>query len=216
MFDKVMQFISSKYLKFTDDEIWFGKDRMIIYTLGWVVNQIHMNQKLFGTDYAASIYLSSKKQGIELIKTHITPMKKLLNPIVKLSSDLANAFGFIAIRSLKINHERTLMIISGRSSVAELYKKTFGSSDSPIDSVLSGVFAGAMACFSEKPIYGVELECSAQDGVGECTWAIGDIESVLNYTKKLFPARVEYAGKILELLQKTEKADLEGKSEKVF
>ena len=77
MTNKITQFIASKYIKFGDDEITFGKERVVVYSLEQLVDQDYLNQRLFGADYNALLYAIAKKQSKYFVKTHGVPLKKL-------------------------------------------------------------------------------------------------------------------------------------------
>ncbi len=203
MIDRITQFITSKYLRFADDEIRFGKDRVVIYSLEQIVDQSHLNQKLFGLRYQLSVYESAMKVGNEFIRNHAMPMKKLLNPVIKISSEVISSFGFVIVRAIKVDDSENSMFIAGSSSIAELYKKKYGNSNMPVDLLLSGVFAGALQYFSQRPVYCVELSCSAQKDVEECVWFSGSREEILKYTNRFFSKNVERVTNMLDSLEKT-------------
>jgi predicted hydrocarbon binding protein len=198
---KLIQFISSRYLRFAENEIWFGKERVLICSLEQIVEQSYLSQK-FGLDYQASVYLSAYKEGLEFTRGHTVPMKKLLNPVIKLSSETLSSFGHCTIRTIKVNEKDMSMYIAGNSAAATMYKKKYKSTTSPIDFILSGLFAGALECFSQKPAYCVELKCSAQEDSTECIWIAGSKEKVLDYTSRFFPEKTQFVEDVFDSIEK--------------
>jgi hypothetical protein len=201
---EIVQFIASKYIKFGDHEITFGKERVVIYSLEQLVDQIYLNQKLFGADYNALLYTIAKKQSTYFVKNHGVPIKKLFNLVVQLSSDVLSAFGAVKIRTVKVDEKRTSMFIAGSSSIAKFYKKKYGFSDTQIDFILCGAYAGALECLSKTQTYCIELECSAQKNIDECKWFAGSPQNILEQVNNYYPESVERVTKLLDLLQKTE------------
>jgi hypothetical protein len=200
--NRIMQFITSKYLKFGEGEIWFGKEQVVVYSLPERVEELHNNLKLFGLDYGLSMFLSSKNEGSRIIRNNIVPLKKILSPVVSLSCETISSLGYGPIRTLKVDEKEGFMVLVGRSTIADEYKKTYGASESPIDFILGGVFTGSLEVFSNKMEYCVEIKCSAQKDVEECVWVVGSREKILNYTKQFAPESVEWANTVLNYMNK--------------
>lgn len=202
--NRIMQFITSKYLKFGDGEVWFGKEEVVIYFLSQAVRDLYYNLGQFGLDYGASMFLSAKTEGNNFVKNNIIPIKKILTPVVTLSCELISSFGYGPIKTIKVDDKEGFMVLLGKSTIANEYKKRHGPSAIPVDFLLGGLFSGALELFTNEKTYCVETRCSAQKDVEECVWVIGNREKILNYARQFSPESIESAIETIDLINKNE------------
>ena len=200
--NRIMQFITSKYIRFGEGEVWFGKKQIIIQFLREIVKEVHFCLKLFGVAYGASMFISAREEGNRIIKNNLIPIKKVLNPVVNLSCEVIGSFGYGPVRTIKVDDKENFMVLVGKSSIADEYKKQYGSAENPIDFMLGGLWAGALEPFSQKQACCVEIRCSAQKDVQECVWVVGSREKILDYAKKFAPESLEWSNKFLDAISK--------------
>jgi len=198
MLRKVEQYLAARYMRFDEGQIWFGKDRIVLYFVPQLVTEFITNRDIFGLKYCALTFLTGRKQGNNFVQKHGIPLKKLLTSVVELSCDILNTFGFGTFRTLKVDTKEGFMVLVGKSTFAEDIKKNFGGSETPVDFMLSGLFAGALQYYMKKPIYAVETRCVAQREIQECVWVIGSQEQIKHYVEKISPERLNWTIKILE------------------
>ena len=185
---KISQYLASKYLRFSGQEIWFGKERLVFYFVPHLAEEFSINQKVFGLKYGAACFLAGRTAGRNFVEKHAFPLKKLLTPVVEMSCSMLNTFGFGVFRTLRVR-EDGFMVVVGESNLAkELKQKNF--SEKPVDFALSGVFAGALSCFSTEKFYAVETKCCAQKNVEECVWVAGTEKSIFGHVKEFSPEAV--------------------------
>jgi predicted hydrocarbon binding protein len=200
--NRIMQFITSKYLKFGEGEIWFGKKQIIIYFLSEMVNELYYGLRLFGTEYGASMFISAREEGNRFIKNNLISIKKILSPVVNLGCEVIGSFGYGQVRTIKVDEKENFMVLVGKSIIADEYKREHGASEYPIDFMLGGLWAGALEPFSQKRAYCVEVRCSAQKDVEECVWVVGSKDKIRDYVTQFAPESLDWANKFLDSVDK--------------
>lgn len=201
--DKISRYLSARYLRFEDEQIWFGKEQVVFYFVQHLVNEFLMNRQIFGSEYGAVSFLAGREAGHGFVERHGIPLKKLLTPVVEMSCSVLNTFGFGSFRTVKVM-EGGFMVVAGKSVLAMNVKQKALSKE-PIDFALGGVFAGALGFFSSKPIYSVEVKCCAQKNVNECVWVAGSEKSIIEYVEEFSPKQVGFAKSVLSEIMKVEK-----------
>ena len=204
MLDKLLQYITSKYLKFDNGQLFFGKDRVVLYFVPQLAHEFLSYKNLFGTDYCVNSFLLGRETGVHFVETHAVPMKKMLTPVVALSCDILGTFGFGKFRTLKVEEKDRFMVVVGNSTIGTEIKKSFGGSLEPVDFSLGGVFAGALQYFSKMLVYAVEIRCCAQKDVSECVWVCGSEEKIESYVKEFSPELLTTTTSMLEKIKKGE------------
>ncbi|MBI4044852.1 MAG: hypothetical protein HY392_04035 [Candidatus Diapherotrites archaeon] len=201
--EKIRQYISSRYLRFGEEEIWFGKERVLFYFAPHLAEEFSINRRIFGLKYCAACFLAGRTAGHAFVEKHGVPLKKILTPVVELSCTVLTAFGFGSFRTLKVREEG-FMVVAGKSTLAkEIKQKMF--SQKPVDFALAGVFAGALSCFSSEKFYAVETKCCAQKNVDECVWVAGTEKSILGHVNEFSPENLMWAKEFLAEVKTLEK-----------
>ena len=204
MLKKLEQYLSSHYLRFDNDQILFGKDRMVFYVTSHLAREFTYNRNLFGVSYCINMFLAGRDRGLEFVQKHGIPLKKMLTPVVQISCDLLNTFGFGVFRTIKVDSKEGFMVVVGKSAIAQEIKKNFNCSEEPVDFMLGGLFAGAAEYFMKERRYAVETICAAQSEIQECVWVIGTQEQIINYVKNISPERLDWTNKILDEVKSAE------------
>lgn len=212
MFDLIKRYVAEKYMQFKDGQIWFGKERIAFYFVPHLVREFSLNYKTHGLKYCANQFIAGRKQGLVFVKEHGVPLMKSLTPVVKISCEVLNVFGFGTFRTIKVEDKKGFMVIAGKSTLGNELKSQ-KASPVPIDFMLGGLFAGALQHYTKKPMYAVETACTAQKEVQECVWVIGSKTHILSYIKEFSPDKTEWANKILGQIEEVEK-DLEKQGDK--
>jgi len=204
MLEKLMQYITTKYMKFDNGTITFGKEKVTIYFLSQLANEFLLNYKVCGMDYCAAMFLEGKEQGKTFVKTHGLPLKKVLTPIVGFALEILGTFGFGTFRTLKVDSKNGFMVIAGKSSIASEIKRKGKSIGIPIDFMLSWLFAGALETFSGRKMYCIETKCVANKDVEECIWVVGDRTGINKYIKEFSPESKSLSKKVLDAIKAVE------------
>jgi predicted hydrocarbon binding protein len=204
MFDLIKRYVAERYMQFKDGQIFFGKEGIVFYFTPHLSTEFFINYKLLGLDYCANMFLAGRKQGQIFVKQHGIPLMKSLTPVVKISCEILNTFGFGTFRTIKVDDKNGFMVLAGKSSLA-MEIKSNKPSKIPIDFMLGGLFAGASQQYLKKPMYAVETSCVAQKETQECVWIIGCEENILEYIKKFSPDKIKWANKIINKIKNNEK-----------
>ena len=204
MLKKLEQYLTARYLRFDEDQIWFGKERIVLYFTPHLATEFLVNKDIYGFKYCASMFLAGRQRGIAFVQKHGVPIKKFLTPVVQISCDVLNMFGFGTFRTLKVDEKEGFMVLVGKSTFAEEIKKNFQGSETPVDFMLGGLFAGALQYYVKKPMYAVETMCVAQREIQECVWVVGTQEQIRQYVEKISPERLDWMNKILEQIKSLE------------
>lgn len=211
MFDLIKRYVAERYMQFKDGQIWFGKERIVFYFVPHLTREFSVNYKNHGLDYCANMFLAGRQQGITFVKQHGVPLMKSLTPVVKISCEVLNTFGFGTFRTIKVEDKKGFMVLAGKSTLGRDLKSN-KPSKIPIDFMLGGLFAGALQHYTKKPMYAVETTCVAQKDVQECVWVIGSRKNILHYIQDFSPDKLEWANTILDKVEDVEK-ELEGKGD---
>lgn len=204
MFDLIKQYVAEKYMQFRDGQILFGKERIVFYFVPHLVREFSINYSTNGLDYCAKMFLAGRKQGHVFVQGHGVPLMKSLTPVVKISCEVLNMFGFGTFRTIKVDEQNGFMVLAGTSTIA-IDLKTAKPSDIPIDFMLGGLFAGALQYYTKKPMYSVEIKCVAQKDVQECIWVIGNRKNIIKYVQEFSPDKTKWANAILDKIEDVEK-----------
>lgn len=204
MLRKVEQYLAARYMRFDEGQIWFGKDRIVLYFIPQLVTEFITNKEVFGLKYCALMFLTGREQGNNFVQKHGIPLKKLLTSVVELSCEILNTFGFGTFRTLKVDTKEGFMVLVGKSTFAEDIKRNYRGSEIPVDFMLGGLFAGALQFYTKKPMYAVETLCVAQREIQECVWVVGNQEQIKQYVEKISPERLDWTNKFLEEIKALE------------
>jgi predicted hydrocarbon binding protein len=204
MFDLIKRYVAERYMQFKDGQIWFGKEGVVFYFTPHLTTEFDFNYKTLGLEYCANMFLAGRKQGQIFVKQHGIPLMKSLTPVVKISCEILNTFGFGTFRTIKVDDKNGFMVLTGKSTLASNIKSN-KPSKIPIDFMLGGLFAGASQQYLKKPMYAVETSCVAQKESQECVWIIGSEENILHYVKKFSPDKIEWTNQIISKIKDSEK-----------
>jgi len=204
MFKQLEQYLTTKYMRFDNGQVWFGKERIGFYFMPHLATEFITCKKVFDLKYCAAMFLAGRERGKNFVEKNGVPLKKILTPVVQLSCDVLNTFGFGTFRTLKVDDEKGFMVLSGKSTFADEIKKNFAISDIPVDFMLGGLFAGATEYFMKEKRYAVETRCTAQKDVQECVWVIGTEEQIIDYVQKFSPESKEWTTQILKEIKQLE------------
>ncbi len=200
-----MQYITTKYMRFDNGTITFGKEKVVIYFLPHLVREFRFNYKASGMRYCATMFLAGKEQGKTFVKSHGLPLKKVLTPVVGFALEILGTFGFGNFRTLKVDQKNGFMVIAGKSIIANEIKKTGQSVNTPVDFMLAGLFTGALETFTGKNMYCVETKCAADKDVEECVWVVGNEAGINKYINEFSPESKALSKKVLGAIKAMEK-----------
>jgi len=204
MFKQLEQYLTTKYMRFDEGQVWFGKERIGFYFMPHLATEFLTCKKAFGLKYCAAMFLAGRERGKLFVKKHGVPLKKILTPVVQISCDVLNTFGFGSFRTLKVDDKDGFMVLLGKSTLANEVKKNFETSPEPVDFMLGGLFAGAAEYFMKDKRYAVETRCAAQKDVQECVWVIGREDQIRRYVTKFSPESKEWTDAILKEIKTLE------------
>lgn len=198
MFKQIEQYLTTKYMRFDDGQVWFGKERIGFYFMPHLATEFLTLKRTLGLKYCAAQFIAGREKGKSFVTKHGVPLKKILTPVVQISCDVLNTFGFGTFRTLKVDDKTGFMVLAGKSTFGDEIKRNFELSEIPVDFMLGGLFAGAAEFFMKDRRYAVETRCVAQKDVQECVWVIGTEKQIKEYVEKFSPESKEWANKILE------------------
>jgi len=204
MFGFLKKFMLTGYLKFEEDKIRFGKDGLVFYFTPQLVSEHEANWAVGGLRYGCAQYIAAKYEGHRFVKNHGVSMLKTLTPVVKLSLEVLQNFGWGRLKTYKVDEKKGFMVITGKSTLAEEIKRLSRPQDHPIDFMLGGLFAGALEYFSEEKIYTVEIVCCSQKDRQSCTFVSGTPESIYGYVEEFAPETRGWAEQVIEETSRTE------------
>jgi predicted hydrocarbon binding protein len=207
MFDFLKKFMISGYLSFKDDYIKFGNEKMVFYFVPHLVDEFNVHSKLFGLDYGAAQFLVGRMAGYDFVKRHGSPIGKNLTQVIETSQTALNALGWGKFSVWKADENKEYLLIKAeKSTIADEIKLTLGPQETPVDFLLSGLFAGATSFYCKSNIYCIETMCRAQRNVQMCEFFASTDDRLLHFIKEFSPDKVNYASSMLDKIKKLEKA----------
>ena len=205
MFNVFKRYVDEKYINFENGQIWFGRERIVLYISLYSVRDLFLNRVLYGGRYLATKFLVSRKESQIVLQQHGTPNKSLFASPIDTILQIMNLFGMgYAFRIVQSDAAMGFAVVTGVSSLG-LEAKERGGSEETIDFVIGGLLAGAVQYFTKKPTYAVELSCVAQGSANECIWVIGSRKDILDYVKTSFSKKVDLAKAALDNIEAAEK-----------
>lgn len=197
---------SLRYLKYTQDSILFGKDRIAFYFLPQLAKEFVYERSVNGLDYCIASFLASKSNGMNFVKSHVTSFQKDLAHVVDMSCEALNAFGWGTFKTLKVREDEPFILIKGETSnLAEEIKTQYGSQKDPVDFALSGIFSGAFQAYSRKKVYVVELNCKSQRNVRNCSFIGGTEANIKVFVEENTPDLQKYIDSLFMSIHDLEK-----------
>lgn len=204
MFDFLKKFMLTGYLKFDDDKIRFGKDGLVFYFTPQLVNEHEANWIVNGLRYGCAQYAAAKYEGYRFVENHGIGMLKTLTPVVKLSLEVLQNFGWGRLKTYRVDEKKGFMVITGKSTIAEELKRRSRPQDHPIDFMLGGLFAGALEYFSKERVFTVEIMCCSQKDKQSCTFVSGTPENIYSYVEDFAPEMMNWAKQVIGETRKIE------------
>jgi hypothetical protein len=209
MFDLFKRYVDEGYMQFDNrGDIWFGKERLIIYVGLMSAMEFAFDSEISGWRYLATRFIASRREGYIMIQQHGAPdMKELVSPL-NVGLKVMETFGMGTFRIVKADSEKGFAVITGSSTLGKDTKEE-KASESPIDFMIGGLLAGVVGYYTKRQEYAVELSCVSQKDSNECVWVVGDRQAIMDYIQKASPDRVELGNKTLDEIEGVER-ELEG------
>lgn len=202
--DTIGKYTASKYMRFGEGEMWFGKQRAAFNFMPIMAKDFIINNGPSDGRYAATLFLSAKRTGYEDARQHSVPLVKSWTPGVRIGIEWLDMFGLGVFRSVRADNKEGFMVIVGRAEFG-LEMKSEGQITEPVDFVIAGLIAGFVEYYVKTPIYVVETSCIAQKNVDECIFVGGHRKDIVDYVKKFSPDKLETAGRTLDTIEAVEK-----------
>jgi len=191
-----------KYVRVEDNNIIFGKDKLLFYFVPHLVENYRIGNKIFGLDYGASQFLVGRTAGYQFVKDNASNLGKTLTEVVEISQNTLSALGWGKFSSWKVNEEKKFLLLNAeKSTVADEIKTILGPQEYPVDYLLSGLFAGATMFYIKEKIYCVEVSCRAQKNVSTCQFIAATSKGVEDYIREFAPEKKFYARDFLKRVE---------------
>lgn len=201
MLDFLKKYLITGYLKFENNAINFGVDKLVFYFVPHILFEYRKLWPIFKEKWGAAIFLAGRDMGFQFFDKHGVSHNKSMTEVFVMSFDVLGSFGWGNFKTLKVDEEKQFMVMVGASTLAQEHKKIWGISDHPIDFLLSGLTAGALKYLTKKQIFCVELKCCSEKDVQNCLFVTGTKENITAYVKEYSPEKLDWTNKILSEIE---------------
>ena len=162
MFDLFKKYVDEGYMRFDKGDIWFGKERLVLYFTQFTSTELLLNTKLSGDRYLATKFVLSRKEGQTVMQQHGAPDMKELASLLNVSVKIMGILGKGAFKLVETDSSKGFAVLTGVSTLG-LERKEDEASDDPIDFMIGGIWAGTVGYYTKRRAYAIEISCVAQN-----------------------------------------------------